>query len=120
MRTPHFIATAALLAVFIIGCSKNPSEQSHHAKLPPNTTDLGAVELTPQTPKQFSLGAGKSCILIGRQLPDGVGVKVLVLVTNADGTVERSQGEVETSPGRQCVMVTGGVSVGFTPTLKAQ
>lgn len=120
MRIPHFIATVVLLAAFVIGCSKSSSALSHHSKMPPNTTDLGAVELVPQTPQQFSLGAGKSCIITGRQLPDGIDVKLLVLVTNADGSVKRSQGEIETSPGRQCAIVMGDVSVGLTPTLKTQ
>jgi hypothetical protein len=120
MRVPHLIATVALFAAFVIGCSKSPSEPSELSKMPPNTTDLGAVELTPKTPKQFSLGTGKSCILTGSQLPDGIDVKLLVLITNADGTVVPLQYEMETSPGRQCVIVTGRVSVGFTPTLKAQ
>jgi hypothetical protein len=120
MRLPHFIAGAALMAAFVIGCSKRSSEQSHHSKLPPNPTDMGAVELVPQTPTQFSLGADKSCILTGRQLPDGINVKVLVLVTNADGTVKRSQGEISTLAGRQCAIVMGDVSVAMTPTLKPQ
>ena len=85
-------------------------------------TDLGAVELTPQTPKQFSLGAGKSCTLTGRQIADGIDVKLVVLATNADGTVKRLEGEVTTTPGRQCAISVGDndTMVGFTPTLKTQ
>jgi hypothetical protein len=118
MRILH-LTTAALMAAFVIGCCKKPSEQTHHPKLPEGTVNLGAVELVPQTPTQFSLGAGKSCILTGKQLPDGVDVRMVLLVTNADGTVDRSQGELETSPGRQCVLTIGSnVPVGFAPTLK--
>ena len=120
MRISHYIATAALVGVLVIGCSKKPNEQTHHPKLPAGTVDLGAVELVPQTPTQFSLGAGKSCILTGRQLSNNIDIKLLVLVTNADGTVEHSEAEMERSPGGLCVMVVGGVSVGFAPTLKAQ
>ncbi len=118
MRILH-LTTAALMAAFVISCSKKPSEQAHHPKLPAGTVDLGAVELVPQTPTQFSLGAGKGCILTGKQLQGGVDVKMELFVTNADGTVERSQGELETSPGRQCVLTIGSnVPVGFAPTLK--
>ena len=118
MRILHYIATAALLAVLVIGCSKKPSEQTHHPKLPAGTVDLGAVELVPQTPTQFSLGAGKSCILTGKQLQDGVDVKMTLFVTNADGTVEHSSGGVWTLPGRKTVLIIGSVPVGFAPTLK--
>jgi hypothetical protein len=120
MRTPHIVTGAALIAALIVGCSKSPSEQSHHPKLPAGTVDLGAVELVPQKPAQFSLGVGKSCILTGKQLAGAVQVKVVLFVTNADGRVEHSSGYVEVSPGRHTVMNIGSVPVGFTPTLKPQ
>ena len=80
--------------------------------------DLGAVELVAQTPTQISLGAGKVCTLVGRQLANGIEVKLVVLSTNADGTVDRSQGQIETLPGRQCAISMGDTMVGLTPTLK--
>ena len=104
------------MAAFVIGCSKHPSQSSSH--MPPNTKDLGAVELAEGTPQNFSLGDGKSCTLTGKQLPDGIDVKIVVLTTNADGTVMSSQGEITTSPGRQCTIGIGDTMVGLTPTLK--
>jgi len=117
MRKTYLI-TAALIAAFIIGCSKRSGEQVHHPKLPAGTVDLGAVELVPQTPTQFSLGAGKNCILTGKQLQGSVDVKMDLFVTNVDGTVEHSSGEVSVSPGMKTVISIGSVPVGFAPTLK--
>ena len=76
------------------------------------------VELTQGTPQHFSLGDGKGCILTGTQLPDGINVKVVVLTTNADGTVQHSEGQISTLPGRQCALGIGDTTVGLTPTLK--
>jgi hypothetical protein len=122
MRTQHLITISAvsLFILFASSCSKRSSEQQHHVAAPPNMTDLGAVELAPQMPKQFSLGAGKSCTLVGKQLPDGIEVKLVVVATNADGTVQRSQGQIETLPGRQCAISIGDTMVELTPTLKTQ
>jgi hypothetical protein len=116
MRIQHITAIAALMAAFVIGCSKHPSQSASH--LPQNTKDLGAVELVEGLPQNFSLGDGKSCTLTGKQLSDGIDVKVVVLTTNADGVVMSSQGEITTSPGRQCAIGIGDTMVGLTPTLK--
>jgi hypothetical protein len=116
MRTLHITTGAALMAAFVIGCSKHPSQSSSH--LPPNTKDLGAVELAEGTTQIFSLGDGKSCTLIGKQLSDGIDVKVVVLTTNADGIVMSSQGEITTLPGRQCAIGIDDTMVGLTPILK--
>ena len=83
-------------------------------------TDLGLVELAPKIPKQFGLGAGKSCTLIGKQLPDCIEIKLVITATNADGTVLRSQGQIETLPGRQCAISIDNTMVELTPTLKTQ
>jgi hypothetical protein len=117
MRISH-LTTAALMAAFVIGCSKSPSQQSHQASAPPNTKDLGAVEFAVQTPKQFSLGDGKGCTITARQIPDGIGLMLVLLSTNTDGTVMSSQGQIETRSGQQCAIEVGGTMVGLTPTLK--
>lgn len=118
MRIPHIIIGAALTATFVIGCSKSSSQPPNQASAPPNTKDLGAVEFVAQTPKQFSLGDGKSCTITASQIPDGVGLKLVLLTTNADGTVARSQGQIETRAGQQCAIGLGDMMVGLTPTLK--
>ena len=117
MRVTHLTTTAAVLAAFIIGCSKQPSQSSSH--LPANTKDLGKVELTQGTPRPFSLGEGKGCIITGTQLSDDINVKVVVLTTNAGGTVQRSEGQMSTLPGRQCIIGIGDTKIGLTPTLKS-
>ncbi len=104
------------MVAFVISCSKQPNQSSSH--LPPNTKDLGAIELVEGTSQNFSLGDGKSCTLTGKQLSDGIDIKVVVLTTNADGTVMSSQGEITTLPGRQCAIGIGDTMVGLTPTLK--
>ena len=114
MNKSLFIPVIAVL--LILGCSKSPAPTK-----PANTTDLGKVELVPQVPTQFSLGLGpgQGCILTGKQLADGISVKVLVLSTNANGSVYHSQGEIITAPGRQCAIGMGDIMVEMTPTLKA-
>ena len=67
---------------------------------------------------QFSLGAGKSCTIVGQQIPNGIGLKLVALSTNADGTVDRSQGQIEAVSGQQCAISMGDMMVGLTPTLK--
>ena len=80
--------------------------------------DLGAVELVAQASRQFSLGDGKGCTITASQIPDGIGLKLVLLATNTDGTVMRSQGRIEARPGQQCAIEVGGTMVGLTPTLK--
>ena len=120
MRIPHFIAGAALIAAFIVGCSKSPSEQAHHPKLPPGTKDLGVIEFTEGTPQHFSLGAGKGCTATAKRV-DGNDIEVhfAIVATNADGTIaDFGRPALSTLPGRQCVISVGDVSIGFTPQWK--
>ena len=99
------------------GCSKSSSPQPH-ADAPPNTKDLGAVELVAHTPMQFSLGAGKGVTVTGSPLSTGMMVKLVMMTTNANGSVDHSQGQIETLPGQQCAISLGDTMVGLTPTLK--
>jgi hypothetical protein len=118
MRILHFSATAALLAVFVIGCSKHPSQLS--SSLPANTKDLGVVEFREGTPQHFTLGDGKGCTVTGKQNSGDIEVDFVIEATNAeDGTVSvLSRPRISTSPGRQCVISVGDVSIGFTPKCK--
>jgi hypothetical protein len=118
MRILYVITVAALTAILVIGCSKGSNQPPHQASAPSNTKDLGAVEFTEQTPTQFSFGDGKSCIITARQISGGIGLKLVLLSTNTDGTVARSQGQIETRPGQQCAISLGDTMVGLTPTLK--
>jgi hypothetical protein len=106
------INAAILAAILITGCSKP------HATALPKMADLGAVELVPKTPKQFGLGAGRSCTVTGYPLGTNITVNLVVMTTNADGNVQRSEGQMGTAPGRHCVFSLGDATVGLTPTLK--
>jgi hypothetical protein len=119
MRILHIITlnAAILAAILVTGCSKNSSQQSQ-AAAPPNLKDLGAVELVAGTPTQFSLGEDKGCTITGEHIPNGIGLKLVVLSTNEDGTVDRSQGQIDAVPGQQCAISMGDMMVGLTPTLK--
>jgi hypothetical protein len=119
MCIPHVIAlnAAIVAAMLITGCSKSASQQPHAAALP-NLKDLGAVEFVAGTPLQFSLGAGKSCTIVGRQIPNGIGLQSVAFSTNADGTVDRSQGQIDALLGQQCAISMEDLMVGLTPTLK--
>jgi len=118
MKYKTSLIAFALLALAFAGCSKSSSHLSHVA--PRITADLGTVELTPQTPKQFSLGAVKSLTLTGRQLPKSIKIDLVLLATNADGTVKRSESFLTTMPGQWSALSVGDEMIALTPTLKQQ
>jgi Flp pilus assembly secretin CpaC len=118
MRILH-LTTAALMAAFIIGCSKSPSQPT--SGLPAGTKDLGVIEFTEGTPQQFSLGGGKSCTATAKQIDGGKDIEVdlAIQATNADGTVmDLGRPRISTLPGRQCAISTGEVSIELTPKWK--
>ena len=114
------ILTAALLSAIIISagsCSRNSGPQPQ-PEPPPHVTDLGSVELVPETPKQFDLGSGKVCTLLASRLTNGIEVEVTVMTTNANGSIQHWMSRVKTLPGRECSVSMGDFGVGLTPTLK--
>jgi hypothetical protein len=115
MRSQNCIAlnaAAALIALNMSGCSKP------HATMPPKMTDLGTVEFTSKTPKQFSLGPSQSCTITIHPNGTNLTVDLVVWTTNAAGSVQRATWQDETPPGQQCVFSGGDVWVGVVPTLK--
>lgn len=84
---------AALTAALVSGCSK----PARAVTAPKIMKDLGAFELAAGTQTNFSLGTNKSCTLVGKQVPNGVQLDWVFLMTNADGTVERSLEHDETA-----------------------
>jgi len=114
MRIPHIITISAAIfsAILITGCSKP------HATAPPKMTDLGTVEFTPKTPKQFSLGPSQSCTITIHPNGTNLTVDLVVWTTNAVGSVQRATWQDEKPPGQQFVFSGGDVWVGVTPTLK--
>ncbi len=119
LRAPVLTTTAVLSAIILCasGCSRNPGPQ-FQAGPPPQITDLGAVELVPETPKQFDLGSGKVCTLLASPLTNGVEVEVTVMTTNVNGTIQHWMSRIKTLPGRPCSVSMGDFGVGLTPTLK--
>jgi hypothetical protein len=118
MRTLHFITGAALIAAFCIGCSKSPNQPT--SRLPAGTKDLGVIEFTEGTPQQFSLGGGRGCTATAKRI-DGNDIEVdfSIVATNADGTVmELSRPCISASPGMQCAISDGDVSIGLIPKWK--
>ncbi len=118
MRISHLITVAALMAAFVIGCSKHPKASS--LRLPADTKYLGVIKLTENTPQHFSIGSGKSCTVTGRQVPDGINIEVIVVATNATGTVSRSQAELTSESGHQCAICIGedSTTIALTPILE--
>jgi hypothetical protein len=120
LRKYIVVHATVLTIISAVGCSKGSSHQTQPANSSQKTTDLGMVELTPQSPRQFELGANKCCIITGKPLPNGIEVKLVVLTTNTDGTVTRTQGQIITLPGRSCGIGFGDSVVSLTPALKTQ
>lgn len=117
MKNQTPLIAFVLFTVAFAGCSKSSSHQSHVAT--EIWTDLGVVELTPQTPKQFSLGASKSVTLTGRQISKTIEIEVVLLATNVDGTVKHSRSRLTTMPGQQSALSVGDEMIQLTTTLRS-
>jgi hypothetical protein len=117
MRIPHIIITAALTAVFVVGCSKSPSKPLSH--LPPNSKDLGVIEFTEGTPYNFSLGDGKGITGTAKRHPKYMEVSFSVETTNEDGTVtEKSGPKLAILLNQEFVYAIGDTGFRFTPKWK--
>ncbi len=116
MRMLHFTITAGLLATLLVGCSK-PQNQSP-SSAPSKAKSLGTVELTPGTPRSFSLGDRMGCIVTGLKHSDDIDLKLVLLTTNADGAVQRSAEQIWTWPSQHCAVAIGEIWVELTPTWK--
>jgi hypothetical protein len=118
MRAFSFIsiATISVCVLFANGCSQRSSPTPSGALS--DLKDLGAVTLTSQVPRQFDLGGGKICTLTANPLTNGIEVEVVVMTTNADGSIQHWLSLVKTPPGKSCTVSLGDLTVGLTPTLK--
>lgn len=118
MRIPSLISGAALIAAFCIGCSKSPSQPT--SGLPAGTKDLGAIEFVEGMAQQFSLGGGRGCTATAKRIDsNNIEVHFAIISTNAAGLVSNiASPAISTSPGRQCVISVGEVSIGLTPKWK--
>jgi len=117
--------SAALATSRAAQLARPPPETAPKITPPDNTTtdpaagpDLGSVQLVNQTPKQFDLGGGKTCILTPAIDADGnYHIKVLFEWQKSDVQTERQTAEIITSPGRAVRISVGDSSIGFTPTV---
>jgi len=117
VRIPPLITTAALLAALAIGCSKHSDETPMAIHV---NQDLGDVQFVTGMPKHFSLGGPISCTAIGSRLPDGIKIDFVIEATHPDGAVDTlSRPSISTPPGQHCVITSGDVTIGLTPTMKA-
>jgi hypothetical protein len=111
MRILH-LASAALMAAFIIGCSKQSPTTPTKAAVP----DVGVVDFTDHTPKYYGIGGDRSCTISGVTDSQGITISVLFQQTNADKTVQIiGTPKIYTSPGHPCIVSSGDVSVRFMP-----
>ena len=105
----------------LTSCSKSPSNQATHPiGLPPNTKDLGIVELSNHESHQYDLGDGKDCTVTFATTPDNdLEIDIVIKVKDAHGNVQRiGEPRVTTSPGRTVIVSTGDTSIKLTPKLK--
>jgi hypothetical protein len=119
MRIQHIITYVAILAatLFSVGCSKS-SSQKQVVVAPKTKIDLGSFVLLAQTPTNFSLGAGRSCTIVGKQVPSGMELKLDFYSTNADGTVEHQSEGDSTVQGQQMAYRVWGTMIFMKPTVK--
>jgi hypothetical protein len=118
MRIQHITTIAALLAALVIGCSKSSSKQ-HEVLAPKHKQDLGAFVLLAQTPTNFSLGADRSCTLVGKQATNnGMQLQLDFYSTNADGTVDHISEGDDTVQGQQMAYRVWDMMIFMKPTVK--
>jgi Flp pilus assembly secretin CpaC len=119
MRILHFTLTAALMAAFVIGCSKHKSKPSASSHDNTKMQNLGVVEFTEGTPQHFALGGGKGCTITAKHTLGGIEVDFVIEATNANGVAEVwARPKISTVPGEQCAIGVEDVSVGLTPKWK--
>jgi hypothetical protein len=128
MRILRFIATAALISAFAVGCTKRVSQFS-------SVPNLGVVDFSDRTTRHFSFGGGTNCIIsgvtnyhafhmtsyhvLGETNYEGFLVYVDFQVTNADKTVQNEDTTwMPVTPGHCVVFSTPHFSVQFTPEFK--
>jgi len=118
MRIPHIIVALAMIVALAIGCSKSSSKQ-HEVSAPKHKQDLGDFVLLAHTPTNFSLGAGRSCTLVGKQAANnGMQLQLDFYSTNADGTVDHISEGDDTVQGQQMAYRVWDMMIFMKPTVK--
>lgn len=105
----------------LTGCSKSPSNQATHSTvLPPNTKDLGIVELSNHESHQYDLGDGKNCTVTFTTTPDNnLEIDIVIKAKDAHGNVQLiGEPRVTINPGHAVIVSTGDTSIKLMPKLK--
>jgi hypothetical protein len=123
MKNLHAIVIAISIGLSVTGCSKKPANHATHpASLPPNTKDLGIVELNNNESHQYDLGDGKDCIVTISTTPPPENSLVIDFVIEAkDASGNKQQignPKVSVSPGHAVVVTSGDISIKLMPKLK--
>ena len=89
---------------------------------PPDTTDLGMLELQDRVAASFDLGGGTNCVVTPTDLSDGKAtVQITVGLTNGDGTVSELATSLLTArPGQHCSISVGDRTIALAVKLKPQ
>jgi hypothetical protein len=115
MRILHIITGTALMAAFVIGCSKTPNQPISTSSAA--VQDLGVVSLSDATPQYLAIAPNKSYALTGAASSNGM-TKIVMVVqeTNADKTVRIHDPETFFMvTGHRLTIKSGDVSIRFTP-----
>jgi hypothetical protein len=123
MKNLNAIVIAISIGLFMTGCSKKPANQaSHSINLPPNTKDLGIVELKNNESHQYDLGDGKDCIVTISTTPppeNSLVIDFVIEAKDANGNKQQiGNPKVSVSPGHAVVVISGDTSIKLMPKLK--
>jgi hypothetical protein len=117
------IVIAISIGLFVASCSKRTTDQvTHPTSLPPNTKDLGIVELKNNESHQYDLGDGKDCIVTISTTPppeNSLIIDFVIEAKDASGNKQQiSNPKVSVSPGHAVLVISGDTSIKLMPKLK--
>jgi hypothetical protein len=112
MGTRALLLGVALAAALWAGCSKHSSEES----APPQSVDLGTVELSAGQPSRHDLGNGAVCVITAT--PMGVNSLELIVALEKSGRQVASSRIVPAKADRLYHISVGHVKIEMTPHMK--
>ncbi|HSU54119.1 MAG TPA: hypothetical protein VLT36_08690 [Candidatus Dormibacteraeota bacterium] len=100
------------LPAFLLGCSKNSSQQSGT----PQSVDLGVTELTYEQPSTNDIGRGQVCILTARTM-DATSFELLASLQKGKKQIATTR-IMPAKIGAPVQLSLGNVQVQLTPKIK--
>ena len=85
---------------------------------PMGVTDLGAVELSDQTPMRLDLGQNHECMVTATMLDDGQLQMIFTSESEIEGVPVQRKQTATVFPGLPMALVINGVEIALSPTLK--